>query len=73
MRQMAGTHQHTPPAGWQQLPTTQQHLCAESRRRTLHAGESLDLPAAGRAVPAEHAAVGGCAAADSNWRWPAAS
>lgn len=70
---MIGPYQHSLPAGWQQLSTPQQHPCAESRQRTLHAGESLDLPAAGRAVPAEHAAAGGCAAADSNWRWPAAS
>ena len=67
---MTGPYQHSLPAGWQQLLTPQHHLCAESRQRTLHAGESLDLPAAGRAVPA---AAGGCAAADSNWRWPAAS
>ena len=70
---MTGPYQHCLPAGWQQLLTPQHHLCAESKQRTLHAGESLDLPAAGRAVPAEHAAAGGHAAVDSNWRWPAAS
>ncbi len=70
---MAGLYQHSLPAVWQQPLMSQQHLCAESRQCTLHAGESLDLPAAGHAVPAEYAAAGGCAAADSNWRWPAAS
>jgi len=70
---MAGAYQHSLPVGWQQLLTSQQHLCAESRRRTLHEGESCDLPAAVRAAPAERAAAGGCAAVDSNWRWPAAS
>ena len=65
-------YQQTLLVSLHKLRQPQQQSCAVSACHSALLGRPPDLPAAVHAGPAVHAAAAGCAAAGSNWRWPAA-